>query len=83
MTRRSMEPDEPGSAPEQKPGYRGGARNQTGATGVRQGGQGQPAGGEKDARGLTRDGTWEDAPPDAEGDAARGPWSVDTTPKGD
>ena len=58
---------------------------QLGETEARQGNRGQPATGEKDARGLTRDRTLlqeEDEAP-VPGDAARGPWADDTTPKGD
>ena len=62
-----------------------GAAGQLGDKEFRQGNRGQPVTGEKDARGLTRDSTLlqeeEEAP--VPGDAARGPWPVDTTPKGD
>lgn len=64
---------------------REGAAGQIAETEFRQGNRGQPATGEKDARGLTRDKTWlqEEKEAPVPGDAARGPWSVDTTPKGD
>lgn len=82
--RRMREEEDQGTPPNAGPGYRGGARNQTDSTGVRQGNRGQPADGEKDARGLTRDSTRQDGvETPVPGDAARGPWSVDTTPKGD
>jgi hypothetical protein len=63
----------------------GPAAGQIADTEFRQGNRGQPATGEKDARGLTRDKTLlqeEDEAP-VPGDAARGPWAVDTTFKGD
>ncbi len=61
------------------------ASGQFGGADSRQGNRGQPAEGEKDARGLTKDGTWlkEDKAAPVPGDAAKGPWAVDTTPKGD
>jgi hypothetical protein len=66
-------------------GNQAATNEQLGDAGVRQGNQGQPAGGEKDARGLSRDGTMPGQADDTPipGDAARGPWKVDTTHKGD
>jgi hypothetical protein len=63
----------------------GGAAGQVADTEFRQGNRGQPATGDKDARGLTRDKTLlrEEKEAPVPGDAARGPWAVDTTPKGD
>lgn len=84
MANRKQVPDGmEGDAAPAAEGYRGGARYQTDATGVRQGGNGQPAAGEKDARGLTIDSTLPEPEAPVPGDAAKGPWAVDTTPKGD
>jgi hypothetical protein len=58
---------------------------QMGDAGVRNNARGQPPGGQKDARGLSRDGTMpgqSDETP-VPGDAARGPWKPDTKHKGD
>jgi hypothetical protein len=54
-------------------------------TGTATGGKGQPPGGEKDSRGLTRDGTGFAQEPEGgkPTDAASGPWAVHPEPKGD
>jgi hypothetical protein len=54
-------------------------------TGTATGGKGQPPGGEKDARGLTRDGTGfgEEQEGGKPTDARSGPWAVHPEPKGD
>ncbi len=54
-------------------------------TGRKGGHRAQPTEGEKDARGLTKDSTWmkDDLEAPVPGDAAEGPWSPDTKPKGD
>jgi hypothetical protein len=54
-------------------------------TGTATGGKGQPPSGEKDARGLTRDGTGFGKEPEGgkPTDARSGPWAVHPEPKGD
>jgi hypothetical protein len=54
-------------------------------TGRKGGRNAQPAEGEKDARGLTKDSTWmkDDAEAPVPGDAAKGGYADITKPKGD